>query len=176
MHSWPGHIIMRKIATHSGSHNAVATGLARAARPSPKDRRKVFDAWALYPNLAEIFHRPWDRHTFVHDVRLMTSREITSGFAFWSHNGCGAYSHQSWWRYKLIHLNRWHSLNLIWRPLPCEFGMTVLCRPSGNGRSLSSDFRPFSGFENWSFFASGCLARGNFDFYRASAYWRTILI
>ena len=64
----------------------------------------------------------WDRHTYASDLNLMTSRELTSGFDFWS-------SHMIWCKIslsspKLLTLFR----NSRWRPPPswifilCEFG------------------------------------------------------
>jgi len=54
------------------------------------------------PNLVQISHNPWDTRTFVSVVRLMTSRELTSGFIFWSflpRSYCrDTSSHQMWYR------------------------------------------------------------------------------
>jgi len=33
---------------------------------------------------SNIYYSHWDRHTYASDVRLMTSRELTSDFNFWS--------------------------------------------------------------------------------------------
>jgi len=41
--------------------------------------------WCSVPNLVQIFcNSHWDRCTCASDLHLMTSRELTSGFDFWS--------------------------------------------------------------------------------------------
>jgi len=47
-------------------------------------------------------------------------------------------------------------------------------QPSDDRGSFSSDFRPFSEFENWS--SQWLSIEKTIDFYRASAYSRTILV
>ena len=71
----------------------------------------------------------WDRRTYASDFHLMTSRELTSGFDFWSPRGCDVSSHIIWCKIsisspKLLTFFR----NFRWRPPPscifslCEFG------------------------------------------------------
>jgi len=48
----------------------------------------VLTVWYLcsVPNLVQISVSYWDRRTYASDIHLMTSRQLTSGFVFWS---CG---------------------------------------------------------------------------------------
>ena len=44
----------------------------------------VYSIWALYQIWLIICYSHWDRHTYASGFHLMTSRELTSGFDFWS--------------------------------------------------------------------------------------------
>jgi len=46
----------------------------------------VLIVWYLFsvPNLVQISVSHWDQRTYASDLHLMTSREFTSGFEFWS--------------------------------------------------------------------------------------------
>jgi len=58
------------------------------------------------PNLVQISYNPWDPRTFVSVIRLITSRELTSGFSFWSFLPRSyrrdSSSHQIWYRYMYL--------------------------------------------------------------------------
>ena len=65
------------------------------------------------PNWVKICTGYWDRHTYASDVHLMTSRELTSGFDFWSRGHVrmavvhlpvkfGAYIMRSYWDFAEI--------------------------------------------------------------------------
>jgi len=42
------------------------------------------EIWDLYQIWIKYCCSNWDRRTYAHDVHLMTSRELTSGFDLWS--------------------------------------------------------------------------------------------
>ena len=63
---------------------------------------------------SNICYSHWDRRTYAYDVHLMTSRELTSGFDFWS-RGHWSYPHgrdASWYKIWYIYLypvrSYWH--------------------------------------------------------------------
>ena len=71
---------------------------------------------------SNICYRHWDRRTYASDLHLMTSRELTSGFDFWSRSSPrhrGASSHIIWCKISLSSpkLSTFFR-NSKWRPPP----------------------------------------------------------